>query len=329
MRPAAEARLRWSLCAAAIALVAVAVLWDICPDFIVRVQRYTDAAPFGEIKSVGWPNLTKPYRVLQISDPQVGSVWDRCKDTDMKYCDVRATTRFIARLVRDVAPDFVVVTGDLVFGPRAPTTELHAVLRPLGDVPHAVILGNHDVQRCAAWDQRQMTQYVYAGPTLGGTSLLRIGNGRACLWMIDYSYTHPGWVNPRHLEWIRSSRAQCTGAKASLAFIHFPIGNFSNAKGSQHEPVDHPANTTALQSTLRSIPALKAVGFGHDHVNDFCGIPDALGIHACYAGSVGYTTYGRRGFARRARVFQLGLDGSVTTYKVTDGSLCKLSMRSN
>lgn len=51
---------------------------------------------------------------------------------------------------------------------------------------------------------------------------------------------------------------------------------------------------------------VKALLYGHDHVNDFCG--KLTGIQMCYAGGIGYQAYGQAGWDRRARVVTVNLE---------------------
>lgn len=70
---------------------------------------------------------------------------------------------------------------------------------------------------------------------------------------------------------------------------------------------------------------------GHDHINDYCA--DWKGIQLCYAGGCGFGSgaYGRAGWARRARVIELGQDAAsgdttIRTWKRLDyylGALAK------
>merc|ERR1719203_2246680 len=61
---------------------------------------------------------------------------------------------------------------------------------------------------------------------------------------------------------------------------------------------------------------VRAATVGHDHVNDWCGAWQ--GIDLCYGGGVGYTTYGRTGWDRRARVFMIYENGTIETWKRRD-----------
>ena len=53
---------------------------------------------------------------------------------------------------------------------------------------------------------------------------------------------------------------------------------------------------------------VKMVNVGHDHVNDYC--TNWKGIDLCYGGGCGFGAgaYGKTGWARRARVIELGQD---------------------
>ena len=55
---------------------------------------------------------------------------------------------------------------------------------------------------------------------------------------------------------------------------------------------------------------------GHDHTHDFCSPWD--GLARCFGGGTGYHGYGKAGWARRARVLELGSDGGLRTWKVVD-----------
>lgn len=290
-----------------------------CSDNVISRNRYAGTVPYGSSFWLPWHH--QQFRILQISDPQVESVWDKCKDVDsIHHCGTHNTSRFISRAISFTNPDFVVVTGDLVFGPRSPVSAFQAVLLPLdrSSVPYATIFGNHDVQRCSKWDEHESAAHLRQRSTLHGTSKLMVGNGQLCVWMIDYSHTYAGWVNPAHLAWIRND-SSCRNAGASLAFTHFPVALLrSNIVGSLNEPIDWPRAPSELLQTLHLLPSLKVVGFGHDHTNTACGTtPD--GLTGCYAGSAGYTTYGDRNVPRQARVYDIYKNYRVFTFRVLDG----------
>jgi hypothetical protein len=57
-------------------------------------------------------------------------------------------------------------------------------------------------------------------------------------------------------------------------------------------------------------PNAKVMTVGHDHVNDYCG--RWHGIELCYGGGAGFHAYGKTGWARRARFFELDASGTIT-----------------
>lgn len=250
-------------------------------------------------------------------------MWGSCRDVDSTHrCGVHNTTRFISRLLKHVNPDFVVVTGDLVFGPRSPVSTLNAVLLPIdhSGIPYATVQGNHDVQRCGAWDQQQFSSHLQKRATLHGTSRLMVGN-TLCVLMVDYSYTHAGHVDPAHLAWIGNASG-CLDTRASLVFTHVPVAPLTGELvGSLNEPINWLEGPTQFMQTLQLLPSLYAVGFGHDHVNTACGTMSG-NLTGCYAGSAGYTAYGKRGIPRQARVYEWDTNDMIT-YRVLDGDVLK------
>lgn len=77
---------------------------------------------------------------------------------------------------------------------------------------------------------------------------------------------------------------------------------------------------------------VKAVFFGHDHLNDFCG--ELNHISVCYGGGFGYHAYGRAGWPRRARVIKaelrkgsktwMGIQNILTWKRIDDERLTKI-----
>lgn len=96
----------------------------------------------------------------------------------------------------------------------------------------------------------------------------------------------------------------------ALAFFHIPVPEvrdlwYKEFRGEYQEAVACSfVNSGALKS-LVSMGDVKAVFYGHDHLNDFCGEID--GIWLCYGGGFGYHGYGRPSWPRRARVISASL----------------------
>uniref|UniRef100_L7JS07 Calcineurin-like phosphoesterase domain-containing protein n=1 Tax=Pyricularia oryzae (strain P131) TaxID=1143193 RepID=L7JS07_PYRO1 len=114
----------------------------------------------------------------------------------------------------------------------------------------------------------------------------------------------------------------------SLSFLHIPLPEFGDPNliirnGHRGEPSENPSRNTHFYDALAA-GGVQALGCGHDHVNDFCGLLPLAGTNAhrlwlCYAGGAGfggYCSYGRTRFHRRMRVWELNTNtGSLTTWK--------------
>ncbi|KAG0589644.1 hypothetical protein KC19_1G036100 [Ceratodon purpureus] len=157
------------------------------------------------------------------------------------------------------------------------------------------------------------------------------------------------WVRASQLLWFETLATKLRSAEASantllrrqipppvtpaLAYFHIPIPEYnavfmnpSTVVGKKQEVICSASVNSGLFTSLVEAGDVKATFVGHDHVNDYCG--SLLGIHLCYGGGIGYHTYGKAGWARRARVVQASLgrgvkDGSkitreIVTWKIQD-----------
>lgn len=125
----------------------------------------------------------------------------------------------------------------------------------------------------------------------------------------------------------------------SMAFMHIPLPEYADdnltiTSGRQGEPVMCPTVNSHFYQALEN-EGVAAVGCGHDHVNDYCGlIPQTgprgdgkaarLGTWLCYGGSSGFGAYGSYGgtqYHRRARVWELETStGRLKTWKSVEYS---------
>ena len=117
----------------------------------------------------------------------------------------------------------------------------------------------------------------------------------------------------------------------SLAFQHIPLPECGNsslliAGGQRREPTEGPSFNSHFYDALAE-EGIVALGCGHDHVNDFCGLlpqqggseKSYRGPWLCYAGGSGfggYCSYGDQRYHRRARVWEINSNtGGLTTWK--------------
>lgn len=123
----------------------------------------------------------------------------------------------------------------------------------------------------------------------------------------------------------------------TLAFMHIPLPEYADDSlvitgGHRREPTEGPSFNSHFYHALAK-EGVAAVGCGHDHVNDYCGLlhrrdRDAdgnlsravpLGPWLCYGGGSGFGGYGSYGghrCHRRSRVWEINTKtGGLTTWK--------------
>ncbi|VUC24891.1 unnamed protein product [Clonostachys rosea] len=117
----------------------------------------------------------------------------------------------------------------------------------------------------------------------------------------------------------------------SLAFMHIPLPELADDSrlqvgGQRREPTEGPSFNSHFYDVLQQ-EKIAAVGFGHDHVNDFCALDTSQkdfeqtykGPWLCYGGGSGfggYCSYGKERYHRRARVWELdSMNRGIRTWK--------------
>lgn len=156
------------------------------------------------------------------------------------------------------------------------------------------------------------------------------------------------WIKQSQIEWFTYSSRMLRRARErdgnynyphlSLAFLHIPVPEYGDSDliiegGHRGEPSEGPSfNSHFYDALVRE--GVVAVGCGHDHANDFCGLlpqhkneklrqhggdTPPLGPWLCYGGGSGFGGYGSydgKRYYRRTRVWELDLkDGGIKTWK--------------
>ncbi|KAK5123275.1 hypothetical protein LTR85_002705 [Meristemomyces frigidus] len=248
---------------------------------------------------------------------------------------------------------------------------LFKVVAPLIErkIPYAAVFGNHDdegtwaMSRAAQMSILQDLPYSLCepGPThvdgVGNYHLQIVGPGPSqqpslTFYLLDSHgeaanpATNPDYepIKQSQIDWFRdTSKALQKERKKSgtdephlsLAFMHIPIPEYTNsdlaiAGGQRREPTEGSSvNTHLYDAMVRE--GVVAVGNGHDHVNDFCGLlprshedlrdseKHVYGPWLCYNGGSGfggYMSYGKNRYHRRLRVW--GFDttrANIRTWK--------------
>lgn len=334
-------RLAFRACAVCFTLGVVSSLMLLFMQIIWRhlAIRGQDRHSVAEIRMP----TTGVLKILQISDTQICVTQDPCRDLTpsqkMWPCNGRNTTAFIQRLLAEERPDLVIYTGDNVYGSKGEAQSrrvLAEVLEPVkaANISFALVLGNHDVE---TWSMSVSGMHDFVremGALVSGNGVIHVTESsatRAHIHLFDYMHEfcvfcsdgshvkrgRGGPYNPVTEKQIRKFEQVANANVTSVAFAHLPLLEFQHGDGhrvgSKHEGVFY-GQTTRLHGALRA-KKVRVFSVGHDHINDYC--TNQSGVRLCYAGGSGYTTYGRPGWPRRARVFILS-GKHVQTYKRLD-----------
>ncbi len=262
--------------------------------------------------------------------------------TDLHYRngepeDIR-TLRLMGDVLDSENPDLVVLTGDIIDGGfcRDALRSITDVMRPIVDrrLPWAAVFGNHDDEGSATRGQLMQAMQQLPGclASPGPVGLSGVGNytlaihlaeqPRAMLYFLDsHGYADRSgkvndkvhdkvydWIKPDQIDWfLRLPRYP--SVVQSLMFFHIPLPEYDqvwttgHCVGEKNEAVCCPPINSGMFAALKSAGDVHGVFVGHDHVNDYSGELD--GIHLCYGRATGFSTYGRPGFARGARMIRL------------------------
>ena len=135
------------------------------------------------------------------------------------------------------------------------------------------------------------------------------------------------WVWTDQQAWYLNVSASLTVAAGrvvpAIAFFHICLPEYTDMiaahvpiSGQQQEECGSASIDSGLFTAFLEAGDVKIATVGHDHVNDYCG--RWHGVELCYGGGAGFHAYGKVGWARRARVFELYSNGTISTWKRTD-----------
>lgn len=272
--------------------------------------------------------------------------------TDVHITDLDSDDRRTLALMRDILraeqPDFVAITGDLVFGERN-LELLPEALAPVAEAgcPWAYVFGNHDTE----WGASKEALFQKAreipgcrmekGPVSGvGNYVLRLGEpgGKpdwALFFLDSQQYnSNPrvggyGYIFPDQVAWYarEAEKLRTEGCPDALAFFHIALPEYNEVwdhypcLGDKFEPVCCPKQNSGLFSAMLEAGQMRGVFVGHDHVNNYEG--DLFGIKLCFGRGTGFHTYGREGYPRGARVIELsrGESGFRSWFRLEGGAV--------
>lgn len=257
--------------------------------------------------------------------------------TDIHYEDGskedQNTLSLMERLLQRETPDFIMITGDTVYGVDN-VENLSKALRPVIDskIPWSLVFGNHDtelgkgyeelfseVQKlpgCIAYHEEE------SGSGVGNHVIRIIGTDGTLKWALmaldsgNYNkVTEIGgydYIKRSQTEWYVKKIKQLEEENpefAALAFFHIAlrehreVWNYEVCYGEKNEGVCCSRVNSGLFLAMLEAGHTKGVFVGHDHINDYYGV--LHGITLGYGRAAGYNTYGKDGYQRGARIFIL------------------------
>ena len=269
------------------------------------------------------------FRIVQFAD--VHWSWG--------FGDDRDSGRLMCEVLDEEKPDLVVFTGDnITGGTLLPYRALRQVTEPCAErnIPWAAAFGNHDDEgnssrrRLMALMRTLPGCLASAGPEdVDGVSnyVLIVGASNrqetpaALLYFFDslgymqyQGEKRYNFIQPSQLEWYKKESAAFRKNNAdnilpALAFFHIPLPEYRLAADSdtvvgvkQEEVADSPVNS-GLFAVMKEMGDIMGIFVGHDHINDYIGKYED--IYLGYGRGTGYSTYGKDGFPRGARIIEL------------------------
>lgn len=200
-------------------------------------------------------------------------------------------------------PDFVIYTGDLVYGKPA-SEALREALEPAvsRQIPFSVVWGNHDDEQ----DMNRLALFRFirempgnlTGTTEGVSGVSNYvlpifssdgSKEAAVLYCLDSHAYSPlksvkgyDWIKPDQIAWYTARSAAFTAKNGgeplpALAFFHIPVPEYNEAAstesalliGTRKEKACAPALNTGLFTALLEAGDVMGTFVGHDHVNDY------------------------------------------------------------
>lgn len=253
------------------------------------------------------------FKIMQIGDLHLSNGVGECREPVPDgyaggKCEADPRTLdFVAKMLDEEKPDFVVLSGDQVNGetaPDAPTAILKiASLLSKRKIPYAGIFGNHDDESTMS-RARQMALYEilpYSLSRAGPADIAGVGNyyveilarggsdhSALTLYFLDtHAYSpnerkYPGydWIKQSQIDWfkktavgLKHAHSQYSHRHMDMAFIHIPLTEYASPQlprvGDWKEGVTAPVYNSGFRDALVE-QGVVMVSAGHDHCNDYC-----------------------------------------------------------
>ena len=273
-------------------------------------------------------NENGKFKIVQFTDTHIIAGDKRCD----------AAMERMAEVLEAEKPDFVIYTGDLIFGRPAKESLLQAIEPVVSrGIPFGVTWGNHDdeegLSRQELFDLIKDIPNNFTDTVEGITGVtnytlpIRSSNGKKdafVLYILDsnaYSKMAEvdgyAWVAYDQIAWYKEQSKAYTTANngnplPAIAFFHIPVPEFHEAVadegafmlGVRKEKACSPQINSGLALAMLEARDVMAISVGHDHVNDY--IVNWREIMLCYGRYTGGSTvYNDVHGGNGARVFEL------------------------
>lgn len=278
--------------------------------------------------------------------------------TDLHYTNDDEADHKTVALMRKVLeaekPDFVMVTGDMVYGEHN-LLFLPKVFAPLieGSCPWSFVFGNHDSE----WGHSRRELFE-AGMKMKGcivshdpNSIDGIGNHiieikdksnqtKWAIFAIDSGDYNPmkfvggyACVTGNQINWYKNKIYELENKYKDFSVLafqhiavpeHLDVFKYEKCYGIKREGCGSPRVNSGLFYAMLEAGHTKGLFVGHDHVNDYYG--ELYGITLGYGRGGGYGTYGAADHMKGARIFILDENNteSFETYiYLENGSVVK------
>ncbi|ODQ82420.1 hypothetical protein BABINDRAFT_159016 [Babjeviella inositovora NRRL Y-12698] len=298
-------------------------------------------------------NPSGKFKILQVADMHFSTGYGECRDPfpvllskDAQSCQADPRTlEFVNKVLDAEKPDFVVLSGDQIFGEESydSETSLFKAVKPFIDraIPYAITLGNHDDEGSLSREQIMALScsLPFSLASMGPAEVDGFGNyvltveapkstnPAVSLYFLDtHSYAQnqkvtPGydWLKPNQLEFVSAQHnllkhkiKKYTHIHMTMAFFHIPLPEYREVNGQQmvgtyKEGITAPNYNSGGRKALGDI-GVSVVSVGHDHCNDYCALheKEENRMWLCYGGGSGEGGYGGYGgTSRRVRVFDI------------------------
>jgi len=253
----------------------------------------------------------------------------------------RKTFGLIETLVKSDSFDLVVLTGDLVLSNAGPSLfrRLVRVMEGL-ETPWTFVFGNHETDHSDHADYLAVlgeTEWLRfkVGPELaeGGVGNFRIaftrdGNPFYTLYFFDSHAEREVYAEAEgEYDYVKASQVAWYEGHVdddvvdSVAFMHMPLRQYIDSEGYvgvfEEDKVYAQGVDTGLFDAMVAAGRTQGVFVGHDHLNDFYVVHDAIML--AYGRITGFNAYG--GLERGGRVIAISAVGTMTSFVLLESEV--------